>query len=458
MTTYDILGLLNTRTGSTPKRCGNGWIARCPAHNDTRPSLSISTGEDGRTLLHCHAGCPVESICAALGIRANDLFASAVAESPALVKIYRYVDEAGGLLFEKLRYVPKDFRIRRPHPKHPGRWIWGLGSVRRTPYLLPEALAAGDPLIVAEGEKDCETCRDFLHHPAVCNPFGAGKWTTDFSDADLHRWFGRFSRAVIIADKDRPGRKHATEVAVSLSFIPDIRIIECPDVEGKEVKDLSDYVRLGGSAEELQELIEATPPFDPEATEKEKEEARVAAPEETELEVEEPVSYAMTEAGTFRIRVGSHGERTILKIANFSARITREEVRDDGQNSRMVYVIEGARRGRALPPLRVAADKFLSHPWHADWGAEICIAAGQCMRDHFRAAVQVLSHDVERLCVYEHLGWRRIGGRWAWLCSSGAIHQDGLDTSGLAAHRRTLGLAVLQRGHPSGWSGHVCVG
>jgi hypothetical protein len=35
----------------------NGWQARCPAHDDKSPSLSICAGEDGRTLLKCFTGC-----------------------------------------------------------------------------------------------------------------------------------------------------------------------------------------------------------------------------------------------------------------------------------------------------------------------------------------------------------------------------------------------------------------
>jgi len=51
-----------------------GYIARCPAHEDHSPSLSICEGDDGRVLLHCFAGCTVESICDALDIHVSDLF------------------------------------------------------------------------------------------------------------------------------------------------------------------------------------------------------------------------------------------------------------------------------------------------------------------------------------------------------------------------------------------------
>jgi 5S rRNA maturation endonuclease (ribonuclease M5) len=51
-----------------------GWTARCPAHEDTRQSLSVSEGEDGRVLLKCHAGCEFADIVRALDLAPKDLF------------------------------------------------------------------------------------------------------------------------------------------------------------------------------------------------------------------------------------------------------------------------------------------------------------------------------------------------------------------------------------------------
>lgn len=45
---------------------GASGIARCPAHDDHEPSLSVSEGDDGRLLTHCHAGCSAEAVWAAL--------------------------------------------------------------------------------------------------------------------------------------------------------------------------------------------------------------------------------------------------------------------------------------------------------------------------------------------------------------------------------------------------------
>jgi hypothetical protein len=57
------------------RRSGPGWIARCPAHDDRTPSLSVVRGADGRTLLYCHAGCTTDAILAAMGFSWTDVFA-----------------------------------------------------------------------------------------------------------------------------------------------------------------------------------------------------------------------------------------------------------------------------------------------------------------------------------------------------------------------------------------------
>ncbi len=47
------------------RRSGDGWLVRCPAHDDRTPSLSIAE-RDGRMLLHCHAGCSQAAVITAL--------------------------------------------------------------------------------------------------------------------------------------------------------------------------------------------------------------------------------------------------------------------------------------------------------------------------------------------------------------------------------------------------------
>lgn len=60
--------------GCKPRQLSNGqWLALCPAHDDSEPSLSITLSETGKVLLHCFAGCDITQICDALGISIVDL-------------------------------------------------------------------------------------------------------------------------------------------------------------------------------------------------------------------------------------------------------------------------------------------------------------------------------------------------------------------------------------------------
>jgi hypothetical protein len=67
----NLLGRLDT-----PRLTSSGWSARCPAHDDRSPSLSLSEGRDGRVLVRCWAGCEVEDIVHAVGLEVRDLFAA----------------------------------------------------------------------------------------------------------------------------------------------------------------------------------------------------------------------------------------------------------------------------------------------------------------------------------------------------------------------------------------------
>src|SRR5262249_5080584 len=56
------------------RRCGNGWTARCPAHDDGANSLGLGTGDDERVLINCFAGCDANRIVAAIGLTLADLY------------------------------------------------------------------------------------------------------------------------------------------------------------------------------------------------------------------------------------------------------------------------------------------------------------------------------------------------------------------------------------------------
>lgn len=57
------------------RKTGAGkWLARCPAHNDRSPSLSVRQTDDGRILVHDFAGCSVDDVLTAVGLGIKDLF------------------------------------------------------------------------------------------------------------------------------------------------------------------------------------------------------------------------------------------------------------------------------------------------------------------------------------------------------------------------------------------------
>ncbi|MCZ7587163.1 MAG: hypothetical protein M5R36_29580 [Deltaproteobacteria bacterium] len=63
------------RNGNHPRKSGQGWTARCPAHDDHHASLSFTTGgNDGRVLATCFAGCEIEDVVSAVGLTTRDLF------------------------------------------------------------------------------------------------------------------------------------------------------------------------------------------------------------------------------------------------------------------------------------------------------------------------------------------------------------------------------------------------
>jgi len=259
MTTTELLARLKG-----VRRSGSGWIARCPAHGDRAPSLSVAEGEKG-VVIHCHAGCETGAVMAALGCELQDLFR---VESPnghgqstfrESVAIYDYTDENGDLLYQVLRYGPKkEFRQRTPDGA--GGWEWKLGNVRRVPYRLPailEAVALNKAIAVVEGEKDADRLA-FLGVAATTNAGGAGKWRPEYAEAL------RDATVVVIPDNDQPGREHARSVARSLAGVAAVvRVLDLPGLPRKG--DVSDWLDAGGTVGELRRLARTAPTWSEES-------------------------------------------------------------------------------------------------------------------------------------------------------------------------------------------------
>ena len=226
------------------------WEARCPAHEDRSPSLSVSVGEGGRALLCCQAGCELDQVVAAIGMTTAELFPPRPErERSRISATYPYVDETGELLFEVVRFDPKDFRQRRP--KAAGGWEWRLNGVRRVLYRLPEVLAgveAERTIWITEGEKDADALAR-AGEVATCNPQGAGKWSkvTDapeiLTGADVVIW----------VDDDPTGHAHGREIARSI----DTTASRWVAVRSTSAKDAAEHLGAGRSLDELERLAKS---------------------------------------------------------------------------------------------------------------------------------------------------------------------------------------------------------
>ena len=95
----DVNTLLSRLNGV---RGRNGsWSAKCPAHHDRSPSLSVKELPDGRILMHCFGGCGTDSVLGALGLAVSDLFPDRLPEhSYARARGFSAMDALRALSFE----------------------------------------------------------------------------------------------------------------------------------------------------------------------------------------------------------------------------------------------------------------------------------------------------------------------------------------------------------------------
>jgi hypothetical protein len=240
------------------RRSGSTWLARCPLseehqRGDANPSLSVTT-RDGKILVHCHSrhAQQQERVIDALKTRGLWLGSESARGWREIVTTYDYRNENGALIYQAVRYVPKDFLQRRPDGR--GSWIWNLDGVHRVLYHLPELLAASPDEIVfiVEGEKDADAlaARGLV---ATTNPGGAGKWRDEYNE------YFRDRSVALLPDNDETGEKHAAQVARELLLVAKtFRTIRLPNLPEKG--DVSDWLAAGGTTERLIELVKQTPP------------------------------------------------------------------------------------------------------------------------------------------------------------------------------------------------------
>ncbi len=241
----DILWRLEELTGYSPRACGSGYKSLCPAHNDHTPSLTISEGDDGRVLLHCHAGCDTGEICQSLGLTTADLFADepSTPTKPTLGSRYegfcrqktamesvppqfdsdaeaiqaletrhgpataswQYTDASGRPEMIVVRFETPSGKTYRPVSRRGDRWVIGGLEAPRPLYRLDE-LAVADTVFVCEGEKATDAARE-LGLTATTSSGGSGSaLKTDWSPLS-----GK--TVIILPDNDAAGEDFAQEVA-----------------------------------------------------------------------------------------------------------------------------------------------------------------------------------------------------------------------------------------------------
>ena len=444
----DFLARLSSWEG--PSESGE-YKCKCPAHDDRRASLSVNVGEKG-IIFKCHAGCSKEDVLRAMGLTVNDLMSddllkaraakrpklnvepstkpaqppaanpaekpiSKPAEKKTVDKVYPYTDEDGKVLFEVVRYIPKDFRQRVPDPAARGGYRWSIKGIRPVIYRLPEvvkAIAEDRTIYLVEGEKDADNMA-LLGYVATTCPMGAGKWRGEHSEqlngADV----------CIIPDNDKPGREHAEKAAKLLAGVAkSVKILDiagaCPELPEKG--DITDFFHLLGretGAQLLEKLVRET-----------------ATRADEPTDASEQAAALFGRIGGYCVEDGCICQSTddgARKLCTFTAMPTRIITRDDGVNVEKLFEIEGwTRHGRPLPTVKVKAADYPAMAWVLqNWDFAANIMPGSMIKDKLRYVItEVGEMSAARETVYTHTGWRQIGGAWCYLHPGGSIGGAGV--------------------------------
>ena len=337
----DLLALLEGVKPSGGRGNSAAWTARCPAHDDTSPSLSVTRGDD-KWLVHCHRGCSVDDILDALHLKPRDLFDDDTTPTTKsrITDIYDYDG-----VFEVVRLSPKSFRQRRPDGK--GGHVWNMKGV--APRVYHRNDLTGQPVVVAvEGEKDADRLWS-LGIPATCNGGGggAGKWkrthTAQLVEAGA-------THVHVIPDADEPGRKHAEHVAASCAAAGlVVKVLALPD----GVKDVSDWLDAGATKADVFDLIKKTDAYTPAPEGEAEAEDDTDAPVLTRLSDVQPEEVRWVwrrrfARGKLTIVAGEPGTGKSTAMLDLAARVTRgAKWPDDGQAPQGATLLLSAEDGLA---------------------------------------------------------------------------------------------------------------
>jgi len=268
------------KTLGNAKRVNGQWLASCPVpghgrgNGDKNPSLSISDGDDGRPLFHCHGGCDQHTVFNV--IRERGLLPELEPRPELLSRIqppaitrqleqeWSYTDEEGVVLFIKQRYRTtdskgKDYKLIKVDDA--GRRHATMGDARIVPYRLPELLDAvgkGRFVYLTEGEKAADAIIS-LGSVATTSHAGSGHWpeaiTQYFAGANV----------VILPDNDAPGWKYAKRAAAKI--LPLAKSVRVVDLGGDDLgDDAYEWIyKQGKTRQDLADLVKGQAPLQSES-------------------------------------------------------------------------------------------------------------------------------------------------------------------------------------------------
>jgi hypothetical protein len=260
------------------------WIARCPAHDDQKPSLSIAEGHSGRCLVHCFAGCTPEAVFAALQEQYNVRPKGSAAHrqlvnaAPLLVsylpvypfdeedlatlleqitekggKSYRYRDESGShVLFVHARFKDGDGKRFLPYYSN------GQKIERRWPHTVPpyrlNHLTAQKhlPVLIVEGEKTALAAQKRFPTTYVVITWAGGSDAVNRTD-----WRAVVGRDVVIwPDNDDAGKRAAAALVAQCraNAAKSVRVVDVPSAFPANW-DLADPLPKGYSRRTLTRLL-----------------------------------------------------------------------------------------------------------------------------------------------------------------------------------------------------------
>src|SRR5215212_1998412 len=186
--------------------------------------------------------------------------------------------------------------------------------------------------------------------------------------------------------------------------------IYLPSGEGGAKQGVDDYLAAGNEVDDLLNLATT--------------DLREPPPDEDE-DLTANVPYRVTPGGLIWDKPTQNGS-VPTPLTNFTARITADVSEDDGAEVKRHFEIE-ARSGERHARFNVPAAKFVSMNWPTEQlRASAIVFPGFSAKDHARAAIQLLSEDVEERRIYTHTGWREVDGVWNYLHGGGAIGPAGV--------------------------------